>query len=100
MSDEPIRALYHRLLDAWNQRDAHAFAGLFEPLGNVVGFDGSTMNGRNEIEESLSGVFADHPTASYVSVVREVRFLSPDVALLRAAVGMVPPGQSDINPDV
>jgi len=98
--DGPIRALYHQLLDAWNQRDAKAFAGLFELRGNVVGFDGSTMNGRDEIEQSLGGIFADHPTASYVSVVREVRFPSPDVALLRAAVGMVPPGESDINPDV
>jgi len=26
--------------------------------------------------------------------------LTPDVAILRAVVGMVPPGQSDINPAV
>jgi len=26
--------------------------------------------------------------------------LSPEIALLRAVVGMVPPGQNDINPDV
>jgi len=32
--------------------------------------------------------------------VREVRFLSTDIALLRAVVGMVPPGQNDINPAV
>jgi uncharacterized protein (TIGR02246 family) len=25
--------------------------------------------------------------------------LSPDVVLLRAVVGMIPPGQSDLNPD-
>jgi uncharacterized protein (TIGR02246 family) len=30
--------------------------------------------------------------------VRDVRSLSADVALLRAAVGMVPPGGDDINP--
>jgi uncharacterized protein (TIGR02246 family) len=29
-----------------------------------------------------------------------VRLLSPDVAVLRAIVGMVPPGQSDLNPAV
>jgi uncharacterized protein (TIGR02246 family) len=27
-----------------------------------------------------------------------VRFLTPDVAILRAVVGRVPPGQSDLNP--
>ena len=44
--------------------------------------------------------FASHPTATYVSKVREIRLLSGDVALLRAVVGMVPPGQADINPAV
>jgi uncharacterized protein (TIGR02246 family) len=39
-------------------------------------------------------------TASYVSKVREVRFLTEDTAILRAVVGMVPHGQSDINPAV
>jgi hypothetical protein len=29
-----------------------------------------------------------------------VRLLSPDVAILRAVAGMVPPGESDINPEV
>ena len=29
-----------------------------------------------------------------------MRFLSTDIALLRAVVGMVPPGQNDINPVV
>ena len=31
---------------------------------------------------------------------REIRFLSADVALLRAVVGMVPPGQSDLRPEL
>jgi uncharacterized protein (TIGR02246 family) len=34
------------------------------------------------------------------SKVKEVRFLSPEGAILRAIVGMVPPGQSDIAPQV
>ena len=29
-----------------------------------------------------------------------MRFLTPDVAVLRAVAGMVPPGQSDLNPAV
>ena len=29
-----------------------------------------------------------------------MRFLTPDVAILRAVVGMVQPGQSDLNPAV
>ena len=93
-----ISALYQQLLDAWNKRDARAFAALFAENGSSVGFDGSQMNGRAEIETHVRAVFVDHQTAVYIGKVREVRVLTPDVALLRAVVGMVPPGQVDINP--
>ena len=98
--DAPIAALYAQLLDSWNRRDASAFAALFDDEGQSIGFDGSPMSGRDEIATTLGQIFADHVTASYVARIRGVRFLAPDVALLRAVVGMVPPGQSDINPAV
>jgi uncharacterized protein (TIGR02246 family) len=66
----------------------------------VVGFDGSQMSGRTEIETTMSQIFADHQTAAYVGKVRDVRFLSPEIAVLRAVSGMVPPGKADINPAV
>ena len=98
-SELPVRDLYRALLEAWNQQDATAFAAGFAGTGTCIGFDGSTMNGPAEIEEALGGVFSDHETADYVAVVRELRFLSPETALLRAVVGMVPPGESDLNPE-
>jgi uncharacterized protein (TIGR02246 family) len=94
----PIRTLYHQLLDSWNQRNAADFAALFHPDSNLIGFDGSQVNGRAAIESHLSQIFADHLTATYVGLVREVRFLTPEVALLRAVAGLVPPGKSDLNP--
>ncbi len=95
-----IEHLHRQLLDAWNRQDASGFALLFAEDGNAVGFDGSQMNCAREIESELSEIFAHHKTAVYIAKVREVRFLSPEIALLRAVVGMVPPGQNDINPDV
>lgn len=101
LTDETeVRTLYEQLLDAWNQRSNGKFAALFAEDGNVVGFDGSMMNGPAEIEATLGQIFADHPTAAYVGKIREVRLLTPEVALLRAIAGMVPPGQSDLNPAV
>ena len=97
-SEIEVRELYQQLLDSWNRRDADAFASLFAEDGHVIGFDGSQMAGQAEIASTLSQIFAHHPTGSYVSKVRDVRLLSPDVALLRAVVGMAPHGQSDINP--
>lgn len=96
--EEAISTLYQQLLDAWNKRNAVDFAALFAENGSSVGFDGSQMNGRAEIETHVGQVFADHQTAVYIGKVREVRLLAPDVALLRAVVGMVPPGQTDLNP--
>ncbi len=100
-SDETlVRTLYRQMLDGWNKRSAAAFAAPFAEDGEVIGFDGSQMTGRAEIASTLGQIFADHVTAPYVSKVRSVRLLSPEVAILRAIVGMVPPGQSDLNPAV
>jgi uncharacterized protein (TIGR02246 family) len=99
MTDGDVRDLYARLLEAWNGRDAEAFAALFADDGAMIGFDGSQATGR-EIREHLQPIFAGHPTAAYVAHVREVRPLAPGVALLRAAAGMVPPGADDLNPAV
>ncbi|HEY1386977.1 MAG TPA: SgcJ/EcaC family oxidoreductase [Ktedonobacterales bacterium] len=96
--DAPIAALYRQLLDSWNRRDASAFAALFDDEGQSIGFDGSPMGGRDEIATTLGQIFADHVTASYVSKIRDIRLLAHDVALLRAVVGMILSGQSDINP--
>ncbi|HEV8635673.1 MAG TPA: SgcJ/EcaC family oxidoreductase [Chloroflexota bacterium] len=96
--DRAVAELYRALLDRWNARDAAGLAALVAEDGNLVGFDGSQHDGRAEVERALGAIFADHPTAAYVGIVREVRQLAPEVALLRAVVGMVPPGQSDIMP--
>lgn len=47
------------------------------------------MIGRAEIASMFGRIFADHRTAPYISTVRSVRLLSPEVAILRAIVGMV-----------
>jgi len=98
--DRAIRRLYEQILRAWNERDAAAFAAQFEEDGSIVGFDGSQADSRVAIEDHLRPIFADHPTAAYVAKVREVRMLGPDVGLLRAVAGMVPPGSNDLNPEV
>jgi len=100
VSRADLIALYTRLLEAWNRRDAEAFAELFTATASVVGFDGSQMDGRTAIASELGAIFAHHPTAAYVAKVRDVRYLDSDIALVRAVVGMVPPGKSELNPAV
>ena len=97
-SDHPVRRLYEQILIAWNQRDAPAMAAYFEGGGNLVGYDGSQADSRAAIEAHLRPIFADHPTAAYVTKVREIRMLSSNEGILRAVVGMIPPGSDDVNP--
>lgn len=51
----------------------------------------------SQIETELKHVFAHHKTASYVWKIEEIRFLDAQTALLRAIVGMVPPGKTELN---
>ncbi len=97
---DEISRLYRDLLAAWNERDAAAFAALFGDDGHVIGFDGSEMHGRDEIESELGRIFADHETAAYVAKVRSEQAVTPEVVVLRAVAGMVPRGHADLNPSV
>ena len=99
MSTDAVRSLYRTLIDRWNVQDAEGFAACFADDGTSVGFDGSTITGRGRIAAHLAEIFADHTTATYVASVRDVRDISSDVMMLRAVVGMVPPGGDDLNPD-
>jgi uncharacterized protein (TIGR02246 family) len=99
-SYDDVRALHRDWLESWNVHDAGAFATYFTLHGVSVGFDGSTIEGRDVIESHLRSIFELHQTAAYATKVRELRLLSADVALLRGVVGMVPPGLADINPAV
>jgi len=96
--DQGTRELYTRLIEAWDKRNARDFALLFASDGGLVGFDGSQVNGQLEVGAHLTEIFSHHQTPAYVSIVREVRSLANDVALLRANTGLVPSGKDDIDP--
>jgi uncharacterized protein (TIGR02246 family) len=99
-SETDVERLYRDLLSRWNERDAAGFGALFTDAGSIVGFDGSCVESPISITEHLASIFADHQPATYVAKVREVRPLGPGTALLRSVVGMVPPGSSEIKPEV
>ncbi|HEX2065162.1 MAG TPA: SgcJ/EcaC family oxidoreductase [Acidimicrobiales bacterium] len=94
-----VEVLYRRLLQSWNERDAERYGQLFADDGSMVGFDGTCVESAGSITDHLRAIFADHRPATYVAIVREVRQLGSGVTLLRAVVGMIPPGGSDLDPD-
>ena len=87
--DQAIVSTYTQLLDAWNAQDAAGMAALFAEGGAQVGFDGSEAQGPQTIHQQLAPIFQDHPTKRFVHVIREVKRLTDDVAMLRAHAGMV-----------
>lgn len=90
--------LYEALLTCWNRRNGRDFAALFAEDGRAIGYDGSEHAGRATIEADLARIFGEHATPAYVGLVRGVRFVGTDVALLDAVAGMVPEGRKDIDP--
>ena len=97
-AETDVRALYAALIGAWNRRDAAGMAECFADAGQMVGFDGSQVDGRAEIAAHLAPIFRDHPTPAFVTRIRSVRLPAEDVAVLRAEVGMAPSGQTELSP--
>jgi uncharacterized protein (TIGR02246 family) len=66
----------------------------------MIGFDGSLSIGREEILSHLKPIFEHHLTAPFVSKIKSVCLVGSDAAILRSIAGMVPHGQSDVNPSL
>jgi uncharacterized protein (TIGR02246 family) len=80
-----VRALYQKLIEAWG--DADAYAALFTENGDYITFDGSHARGRIEIAKAHRPLFEGILKGSRlveVGIPVEVRFLSPDVALVHS----------------
>jgi uncharacterized protein (TIGR02246 family) len=44
-----VRGLYRQFMDAWNRGSGADLAAVFTPDGDLVGFDGTHLKGRQEI---------------------------------------------------
>ena len=60
MDHKTAQALYSKLINAWNTKDASAFAACFANESVCIGFDGSEMLGRSQIQTQLDQIFKDH----------------------------------------
>lgn len=97
---DEVHDIYEKLIDAWNNRDAQKMAEQFAEQGVQIGFDGSKVIGQEGIMSHLKPIFEHHPTAPYVTKVKDIRPLGTDAAILQAIAGMIPPGKTDIEPAV
>jgi uncharacterized protein (TIGR02246 family) len=98
--DAEITELHAAIFEAWNRRDAAGLAGVFLEDGLMIGFDGSTLSGRAEIERHLTEIFRQHETPPMVRKIRSARFPAPEMAVLHLVAGIVMPLVGDINPNL
>lgn len=87
-------------MDGWNRGSGDAFAATFTQDGDLVAFDGTHFEGREEIAPFHQELFDKWLKGTrLVGRVKSVRFLSPDVALMHAVGGTVMRGKTRPSPE-
>jgi uncharacterized protein (TIGR02246 family) len=95
-----IEALLHQLIDGWNRGKGDGFAAPFAEDGDQVAFDGTRIEGRQQIAEFHQVLFDRFLSGTrLVGKVVDVRFLAPDVAVAHGIGGTVMPGDTDLAPE-
>src|SRR5829696_6982462 len=96
-----VRALYQQLMDGWNQGSGEAFAAVFTEDGDLVAFDGTHFKGRQQIAPFHQQLLDNKwmKGSRLVGEVKDVRFLSPDIAVMHAVGSTVMRGKSEPSPE-
>ncbi len=95
-----VRGLYQQLMDGWNRGSGATFAAVFTEDGDLVAFDGTHFKGHQEIAPFHQQLFDKWMKgARLVGQVKDVRFLSPDVAVMHAVGSTVMPGKTEPSPE-
>jgi len=83
--EHAIRELLDRQIKGWNAGDPEAYANVFTPDADYVTFLGGHYTGREAIATSYAPLFRKLLKGSRLATdVIQLRFLTPDVALVRA----------------
>jgi uncharacterized protein (TIGR02246 family) len=95
-----ISTLYFQMIDGWNNGSGSIFAAPFAEDGDLVGFDGTRLKGRQNIASFHQQLFDTILKGSrLVGKIRNMRFLTKDVAIMHAVGGAIMDGQADIEPE-
>lgn len=97
--DTAIRDVFAAAVRAWVAADGPAFAALYAPAATVV-LPGTRLAGRAEIEAAMTAAFAGPLHGTHrVHDVRDVRLVTPDVALVHSSSATLAPAQEVSLPE-
>jgi uncharacterized protein (TIGR02246 family) len=95
-----VRGLFQQLIVGWNRGSGADFAADFTEDGDLVAFDGTRFKGREEIAPFHQQLFDKWMKGTrLVGQVQDVRFLSPDVALVHAVGSTIMKGKRKPSPE-
>lgn len=95
-NDAAIRELSARMAEAYNNGDVSGIAANFTPDGHLISGDGTHLHTPAGIEHYLAELRAKLPkgTRFVITGVTDVRFPTPDVAVITSEDGWLFPGET------
>jgi len=100
IDEAKILALFEDLLEDWGRGDGEAYGSHFTEDADYVAFDGTRTRGRREISASHQRLFDKFLKGTRLTGnILNIKFLSPDVALIHATGGTVMPGKTKPSPE-
>jgi uncharacterized protein (TIGR02246 family) len=97
--EEALRALPKRIESGWNQGSGRMIGDVYATDGKLVAGDGTVTVGREQIGAYHDQLFANYLKGTKLIVeVTDVRFLTPDIALMHTAGGILWPGEQQLKP--
>lgn len=91
-----VAALPERIVAAWADHDAEAFANVFTEDGSLI-LPGIYQKGRDAIRGFIGEAFAGQYRGTRVTGQPiDLRFLGPDAALLITQGGVLAPGETEV----
>ena len=84
-TESALHELFNRLEHTWNAGDATAYGECFTPDCDYITFEGGHLQGRNENAKAHQQLFNTFLKGSKLEGrIKDIRFLTPDVAVLHA----------------
>lgn len=94
-----IRQLIRRQQNGWDSGDPTLYADVFTTEADYVTFLGSHHHGRDAIAASYAPLFRKLLQGSRLTIeIKQVRFLTPDVALIHADAAVTKRGRRNRRP--
>lgn len=92
-----IAALTQKVVSAWSNADADAFASVFVEDGTMI-LAGVFCEGRDAVRDQMAAAFqGPYKDTQVVGEPIGIRFLGPDVAILLSNGGVLQPGETELS---